>query len=180
MKIRPDDDGDWTEWLRLSVALFPEYSAAILAPGMEEFRRRPDSEVFVAERADGRLAGFVQVAARPYADGCDTSPVGFIEAWYVDPDARRQGHGRALIAAAEAWAVARGYSEMASDALLDNSVSHAAHNQLGYEGLGALVSFGKCRLRSRRAGPLNQNRFSTLTTGADFGLDRKHGAHREP
>lgn len=166
MKIRPYDDGDWTEWLRLSVALFPEYSAATLAPGMEEFRRRPDSEVFVAEPADGRLAGFVQVAARPYADGCDTSPVGFIEAWYVDPDARRQGHGRTLIAAAEAWAVARGYSEMASDALLDNSVSHAAHNQLGYEEVGRVVQFRKVLLGSQRAAPSNQYLFFISNHGS--------------
>src|SRR5690348_12022062 len=101
MKIRPYHHSDWTEWLRLSMALFPEYSAQTLAPGMEEFLSRPDAEVFVAERADGTLAGFVEVGARPYADGCDTSPVGYIEAWYVDPDARRRGHGRALIARSE-------------------------------------------------------------------------------
>src|SRR5690348_18316665 len=108
MKIRPYDYGDWTEWLRLSVALFPEDSVATLAPGMEEFLSRPDAEVFVAERADGTLAGFVEVGARPYADGCDTSPVGYIEAWYVDPDARRRGRGRALIARSEERRVGRG------------------------------------------------------------------------
>jgi aminoglycoside 6'-N-acetyltransferase I len=143
MKIRSYHDSDWTEWLRLSVALFPEDSAATLAPEMGEFRSRPDAEVFVAERADGTLAGFVEVATRPYADGCDTSPVGYIEAWYVDPDARRQQHGRALMAAAEAWALARGYREMASDALLENTVSHAAHKRLGYDEVGRVVQFRK-------------------------------------
>jgi len=151
MKIRPYDYGDWTEWLRLSVALFPEDSVATLAPGMEEFLSRPDAEVFVAERADGTLAGFVEVGARPYADGCDTSPVGYIEAWYVDPDARRRGHGRALIAAAEAWALARGYREMASDALLDNAVSHAAHKRLGYEEVDRVVQFRKVLPDAQRA-----------------------------
>ena len=42
------------------------------------------------------------------AHGCQSSPVGYIEAWYVDPDVRRQGYGHALLAAAEGWAVEQG------------------------------------------------------------------------
>ena len=94
MKIRVYRDTDWSDWLRLSLALFPEYSAEELDAGMREHRARSDAEVFVAEREDGSVAGFVEVGSRPYADGCDTSPVGYIEAWYVDPDVRREGYGR--------------------------------------------------------------------------------------
>ena len=143
MKIRPYRDADWSEWLRLSLGLFPHHSADELAGGMREFRTRADAGVFVIERSGGGLAGFVEVGARPYADGCDTSPVGYVEAWYVDPDARRQGHGRALLAAAEEWARAQGYREMASDARLDNVVSHAAHRRAGYEEVGRVVQFRK-------------------------------------
>ena len=143
MTVRPYRDTDWAAWLRMSVALFPEHAAAELAAGMAESRRRTDLEVFVAERDDGTLAGFVEVGTRPYADGCDTSPVGYLEAWYVDPDMRREGVGRALVAAAEAWARGRGYSEMASDARLDNTVSHAAHRRAGYEVVDRVVQFRK-------------------------------------
>lgn len=86
MNIREYRDADWSEWLRLSAALFPHHSTADLANGMREFRARSDADVFVAERGDGSLAGFVEVGARPYADGCESSPVGYIEAWFVDPD----------------------------------------------------------------------------------------------
>jgi len=127
----------------MSVALFPEYSADDLAKGMTEFRARKDAEVFLAEREDGTVSGFVEVGSRPYADGCDTSPVGYIEAWWVDPEMRRGGYGWALVAAAEAWARSRGYSEMASDALLDNTVSHAAHKRAGYDEVGRIVQFRK-------------------------------------
>src|SRR5690242_17786874 len=151
MNIRPYRDADWREWLRMSIALFPEHSSDDLAAGMRDARNRDDYEVFVTERPDGALAGFVEVGTRPYADGCDTSPVGYIEAWYVDPDARRRGHGRALIAAAEAWALARGYREMASDALLDNAVSHAAHKRLGYEEVDRVVQFRKVLPDAQRA-----------------------------
>jgi aminoglycoside 6'-N-acetyltransferase I len=143
MRVRPYIDADWSEWLRMSVALFPEYSAPDLAKGMTEFRGRSDAEVFMAERDDGSVAGFVEVGSRPYADGCDTSPVGFVEAWYVDPDVRRAGYGRELLRAAEDWARGRGYTEMASDALLDNLISHAAHQRAGYEEVGRVVQFRK-------------------------------------
>src|SRR5438105_1261406 len=131
MRTRVYRDADWSDWLRLSRALFPEYSAEELAAGMREHRARSDAEVFVAERPDGSVAGFVEVGTRPYADGCETSPVGYVEAWYVDADVRRQGYGRALLAAAEEWARGIGCSEIASDARLDNPVSYAAHRRAG-------------------------------------------------
>ena len=143
MKIRVYRDTDWSDWLRLSLALFPEYSAEELDAGMREHRARSDAEVFVAEREDGSVAGFVEVGSRPYADGCDTSPVGYIEAWYVDPDVRRRGYGHALLAAAEEWARGRGYREMASDSRLDNETSHAAHRRAGYDEVDRIVQFRK-------------------------------------
>jgi aminoglycoside 6'-N-acetyltransferase I len=143
MRIRPVEERDWPEWRRMSEALFPgappeEYDADIRA-----LHRNPDAAVFVAERADGSVCGFVEVGSRPYADGCRTSPVGYIEAWYVDPDVRREGFGRALLRAAESWAMSRGFSEMASDALLDNTVSYDAHIRSGYAEVERIVQFRK-------------------------------------
>lgn len=143
LQIRAYRDSDWPAWLRLSLALFPEQSADELESGMREHRARSDAEVFVAEREDGSVAGFVEVGARPYVDGCDTSPVGYIEAWYVDPDARRKGYGRALLAAAENWARSRGYREMASDAQLNNEISYEAHRRAGYAEVDRIVQFRK-------------------------------------
>src|SRR6266516_88006 len=143
MKIRAYRDDDWSEWLRMSVALFPEYSADELGRGMREFRARSDADVFVAERENGSLAGYVEVGSRSYADGCDTSPVGYVEAWYVDPDVRRGGYGRALLEAAEDWARGQGFTEMGSDALLDNEISHAAHRKADYTEVDRVLQFRK-------------------------------------
>jgi len=44
--------------------------------------------------------GFVEVSLRPYAEGCDTRPVGYLEGGYVAPEWRGQGIGRALVEAA--------------------------------------------------------------------------------
>jgi aminoglycoside 6'-N-acetyltransferase I len=144
MHVRPYQPSDWQEWLRMSRALFPGQSVEEDEADLRALLARADAAVFVVERSPGGpLAGYVEVGSRPYADGCTTSPVGYIEAWYVDPDVRRGGYGRALLAAAEAWARARGYREMASDALLDNHVSHAAHERSGYTEVDRVVQYRK-------------------------------------
>lgn len=104
---------------------------------------RPDAQVFVLDRGDATLAGYVEVGERSIADGCESSPVGYIEAWYVDPDVRRSGHGKALLETAEQWARDRGRIEMASDALIDNDASHRAHRQNGYEEVDKVINYRK-------------------------------------
>lgn len=143
MKIRQLTTQDWDEWLRMALALYPHHTASELEPDMRAFVARSDAAVFVAEHLDGSLCGFVEVGARLYADGCDTSPVGYIEAWFIDADVRRQGYGRLLLQAAEAWARAAGYQEMASDALLENTISHQAHLRSGYVTVDRVVQFRK-------------------------------------
>ncbi len=143
MRVRRYTNADWPEWLRMSSALFPNESADDLARGMVDTASNANAAVFIAVRDDGSACGFVEVGERPYAEGCDTSPVGYIEAWYVDPDARRQGIGRALLRAAEDWARASGRMEIASDALIDNVVSHEAHKRSGYAEVERLVTFRK-------------------------------------
>jgi aminoglycoside 6'-N-acetyltransferase I len=110
---------------------------------MEEIQGGDSEEVFFAERPGGGLCGFLAASLRSRADGCDSTPVGYIEGWYVDEDVRRQGVGRGLVRAAEAWARSRGCRQMASDAALWNEVSHQAHGALGYQEAARLVLFKK-------------------------------------
>jgi aminoglycoside 6'-N-acetyltransferase I len=127
----------------MSAALLPDENPAEYEPEMRALLKREDAAVFVAERPDGSVCGYVEVGSRSYADGCASSPVGYIEAWYVDPDVRRSGYGRALLRAAESWARSRGYSEIASDALIDNKVSYDAHIRSGYSEVERVVQFRK-------------------------------------
>ncbi len=77
--------------------------------------------------------GLVEVSLRPYAEGCETSPVGYLEGLYVRPVFRRRGIARLLVREAEAWARAQGCREMASDAELTNLLGQEVHRRLGYE-----------------------------------------------
>jgi len=127
----------------MSIALYPDGLPEDHRADFEISRQRPDAEIFVIERPNGSLGGFVEVGARAYADGCVTTPVAYIEAWYVDADLRKRGYGRALLDAAEAWAKAQGYREMASDAVLDNETSQRAHERSGFEVVDRVVQFRK-------------------------------------
>jgi aminoglycoside 6'-N-acetyltransferase I len=99
--------------------------------------------VFVAE-ANGKVVGFIEVGLRSHADGCDARrPVGFIEGWYVEPEQRGMGVGRALMQAAEAWARAQGCRELASDTWVDHEPSQRAHEALGFEVVDRCVNFRK-------------------------------------
>jgi aminoglycoside 6'-N-acetyltransferase I len=82
---------------------------------------------FVVERTEGELCGFIEVSFRDYAEGCQTSPVAYIEGWYVDEHCRRRTLGTRLVQAAEAWARSQGLQEMASDTQIENAVSIQAH-----------------------------------------------------
>ncbi len=124
-------------------ALWDDCSDAQLAQEIEDICASMSDEAFVAEQSGGDLCGFVEVAIRSRADGCDSGPVGYIEGWYVNEDVRRLGVGRKLIEAAEAWARSNGCRQMASDAELWNDVSHEAHQALGYEETARLVHFRK-------------------------------------
>ena len=102
--------------------------------------------VFVWERDGGELGGFVSFSIRPWADGCDSTPVPYIEGWWVAPDLRQAGVGRALVMAVEAWSRDHGYVELGSDVELDNAVSLRAHAAMGFEPTLRLQFFRK-RLR---------------------------------
>jgi aminoglycoside 6'-N-acetyltransferase I len=138
--VRPEDR---PEWLRMRRALWDDCPDEQQVREMEEILGSDPEAVFVAERPGGGLCGFLEAAIRPWADGCDHRPVGYVEGWYVDEDVRRRGVGRALVEAAEAWARSKGCRQMASDAELWNAVSHQAHGALGYRETARLVLFKK-------------------------------------
>ena len=97
----------------------------------------------VAERGGGGLGGFIEVSLRDYAEGCQTSPVAYIEGWYVDAESRRRTLGTRLVQAAEAWARNQGLKEIASDTQINNTMSIQAHTVLGYEEVERIVCFRK-------------------------------------
>jgi len=141
--IRRATHADKPKWLRMRLLLWPFGTAESFSEDIDDLLAEPLTPVFVAVRRDGMLGGFLEAGTRKYAEGCESSPVGYIEGWYVDEDLRGQGIGKALMKAAEEWARSQGLTEMASDTWLDNDVSIQAHLKMSYEEVERLVHFAK-------------------------------------
>jgi aminoglycoside 6'-N-acetyltransferase I len=139
MTIRPYVPTDYAEWRRMRTALWHDQTEI----DMQRWLARNDATTIVAERGSVGLAGLIEAGARSFADGCGSSPVAYIEGWYVDDDVRRQGVGAALVRAAEEWARNQRFTEIGSDALLENEVSHAAHERLGFGEVCRQVQYAK-------------------------------------
>lgn len=141
--VRRAGPDDLSEWLRMRQLLWPEDKTERLDLEMQRILASPRKPVFVMERPDGRLAGFLEAGTREYADGGQTSPVAYIEGWFVDADVRRRGLGRLLVEAAEAWARSQGLQEIGSDTGMSNAASISAHKSLGYRDAEHLIHFIK-------------------------------------
>jgi aminoglycoside 6'-N-acetyltransferase I len=141
--VRRAEQQDLPEWLRMRSALWPHCSREEHESEMAAILRDSAQAVFVAQRSENGLCGFIELAIRPFAEGCETRPVGYIEGWYVDPDSRWRGVGRSLVLAGEQWARSKGCKEMASDAEVSNLDGEEAHRRLGYTECSRLVHFKK-------------------------------------
>lgn len=130
-------------WAALRHQLWPHlslmgHSAEILDALTEPNRLA----AFLCFDATGRTVGLAEASVRvDYVNGCETSPVAFLEGIIVDPEVRRQGVAALLVAAVSDWARNQGLSELASDAELHNTVSHAMHAALGFEETQRVVYF---------------------------------------
>jgi aminoglycoside 6'-N-acetyltransferase I len=143
VKIREIVRNDRADWVRLRETLWPVSLSDHDAETRKYFDDPPKAPIVFVAEADGRLVGFLELDYRKYAPGCKSSPVPFIEGWYVEPWLQGRGIGRALIEAAEAWARAAGHHEIASDAEIENADGIAAHVALGYEEVERIVCFRK-------------------------------------
>jgi aminoglycoside 6'-N-acetyltransferase I len=130
-------------WLQLRQRLWPEAPAEYLTFDMDARLADPDYAIFVASADDGNLVAFIETGLREHGEGCETSPVGYLEAWYVEEPVRGQNLGRDLVQLAEQWAREKGCIEMGSDTWLENESSISAHLRLGYVEVERLVHFVK-------------------------------------
>lgn len=145
MVIRPVHETDRASWARLRDALWPSPARAHAGVIDCYFVGEVSEplEVLMAFDEQGTAIGLVELSIRPYAEGCDTDRVAFVEGWYVDPKARGKGVGAALIAGAESWARSQGCTELGSDAEIENLSGAAAHRAVGFIETGVVRCFKK-------------------------------------
>lgn len=142
MLIRKAQPADSLTLARLACRMWA-HEPAELEPEFAEMTQSDEAACFLAF-ADEEPIGFAQCQLRhDYVEGCETSPVGFLEGVYVAEEHRRGGVARALLAACEAWAKSVGCTEFASDCEIENRDSLHWHLNNGFSEMGRTIWFAK-------------------------------------
>lgn len=129
-------------WAALRHALWDELSVAQHRAEAEEQLNEPERLLNLVALQDNEVIGFAEAALRhDYVNGCETSPVAFLEGIYVSETARGTGLARQLCDAVAQWGRAQGCSEFASDALGEDVDSHAFHRAAGFAETERVVYF---------------------------------------
>lgn len=139
---RTAQESDRADWIQLRYELWPHCPIERHDLEIQQLLKS-DGIVAVAE-LDGTLAGFAEVSIRhDHVEGTRTSPVPYLEGWFVNDTYRNLGIGRGLLDFVERWAIARGFDELASDAELENEHGINLHTKLGFTEVGRTVHFVK-------------------------------------
>lgn len=141
MTIKQATRADLAEATRLALLLWPEHEPEELSADLAPLLDRSDAAIFLCE-TDGHAVGYAQCQLRrDYVEGCETSPVGYLEGVFVEEGHRRRGAASALVEACQDWARAQGCREFASDCELDNADSLRFHLGVGFEEANRIICF---------------------------------------
>lgn len=143
--IREAGSDDLPELVRLAALLWPGHELHELEAevALDLDAVCEDATFFLASE-HGQAIGFSWLRLRrDYVEGTDSSPVGYLEGIFVEAGFRGRGYARALLAAGEAWALAKGCTEFGSDCELDNEESLAFHLACGFVEANRIICFAK-------------------------------------
>lgn len=142
LKVRPLTTHDRAVWLAMYRKLFADETDAALSVEIDRILFADTRWGYIAELA-GKPVGFAEMSIRPFANGCVSQPVPFLEGIWADADARRAGVASALLAEIEAEITRKGYTELGSDVLLGNMDGMGFHEGSGFEETERCVYFRK-------------------------------------
>ena len=135
---------DLQAWISLALKLWPEATSADLHSGFSDILASPREIGFLVKDDRGTAIGFMNLSLRSdYVPGATRSPIAYVEGIYLEEPYRKQGIGTQLIHYAEQWAREHDCHQLASDALLDNTVSYEFHTKLGFQEVERIVAFIK-------------------------------------
>lgn len=133
------------DWLELRLMLWPEplYSRKDHLKEIKKGLQSKDKVCLLATGGDGQAIGFIEGSIRHNVDGCETSPAGYVEGWYVLKEKRREGVGRTLIEKLEDHFRKSGLKEVAADALWEETEIRNSYVGVGFKEISRIVNYIK-------------------------------------
>lgn len=151
MNIREAKKSDLDAWSKLRTELWPDTPDGHVSE-LEEYFSGESIDIEQAfvlvipdvdAEANEKVLGFIELNIRNFAEGSRNSKVPYVEGWIVDSSVQGRGYGRALMQRAEQWALELGFSELASDAEIENQKSIDIHKGMGFVETERVVCFLK-------------------------------------
>lgn len=128
----------------LALKLWPENELDEFVEEFSDAIDASDNGSYLYYNDSFEAIGFIQLSVRhDYVEGCDSSPVGYIEGIYVEADYRRRGIAQELVLFAEEWSRKHDCLEIASDCELENQLSIDFHLGAGFIEANRIVCFTK-------------------------------------
>lgn len=142
--IKKVDQSSINSLADLALKLWPGHEREAFIEEISNAIDASENESYLYFNDSFEAIGFIQLSVRhDYVEGCDSSPVGYIEGIYVEADYRRRGIAQELVLFAEEWSRKHDCLEIASDCELENQLSIDFHLGAGFIEANRIVCFTK-------------------------------------
>jgi len=142
IQIRPATNKDFNIWSKLRFELWPTTSLEDHLKELQNFDGDKKFHAFFAVHEE-KIIGFLEAYERPFANGCEESPVLFLEGVWVHKAFRRKKVAKTLVGHLEDFARSNGFKEIGSDTDLNNKSAQLAHGHWGFQETSRVVYFKK-------------------------------------
>jgi aminoglycoside 6'-N-acetyltransferase I len=141
MKLRSVNRNEFSLWSKYRKSLYSELDDDY---DQEEMKNIFDSDSWLCqfvEDNDGKLIGLVELSFRNIADGCLSTPVPYLEGFYLVENKRNKGLGKKIIQLLVDWCKEHGYTELATDTELKNERAQRFYEKLGFKEIDRIVEY---------------------------------------
>lgn len=141
--IRKAQKSDALTLAELAVQMWNSHTISELEKDFEKTVENDKSVCFI-KYVDHKAVGFAQCQLRTdYVEGTTSSPVGYLEGIFIEPEYRNKGFAKELLKECEKWAKGKNCTEFASDCELSNNDSYKFHKAMEFEEANRIICFRK-------------------------------------
>lgn len=133
---------DFATWHRFREELYQDLDPAYSEAEIHRIANDPNMITYLIFEDDSdEPVGMLELSLRNIVDGCNSSPVAYIDGLYVVEKWQNRGIGPQIVAFSKKWAMEQGCTELAVDTELDNERAQQFYLKNGFEETFRIVQY---------------------------------------